>query len=142
MKRTEFREAEENLIWKWVHEELPKQFGFDTDDTIGHETVIRFQCYEGGKSWIFENDGDELELGLGRDGMFTATLSDITNKISVVSLNVLCIGDIEEIKEVVYRLCDIFTTSGDWHSLMSFVPSITEIDTLKKCIEYYDELHR
>lgn len=99
MKRTEFREAEENLIWKWVHEELPKQFGFDTDDTIGHETVIRFQCYEGGKSWIFENDGDELELGLGRDGMFTATLMGLfkafrNEKMSKIKVLFICHGNI------------------------------------------------
>ena len=106
MKRTEFREAEENLIWKWVHEELPKQFGFDTDDTIGHETVIRFQCYEGGKSWIFENDGDELELGLGRDGMFTATLSDITNKISVVSLMFCALVTLKKSRRL-YTVCVI-----------------------------------
>lgn len=68
MKKTKFREAEESLLWRWVCEELPKQFSDDMDDDIGHEVLIRFQSYEGGKSWIFESDGDQLELGVGRDG--------------------------------------------------------------------------
>lgn len=140
MKKTKFREAEESLLWRWVCEELPKQFSDDMDDDIGHEVLIRFQSYEGGKSCIFESDGDQLELGVGRDGTFIVTLSDICDRTSVISLNVQEIGDIEELKDVVYRLCDIFTTSGDWHTLMDFVPSTTKIAALRKSIEYYDEL--
>ena len=141
MKKTKFRETVESLIWKWVYEELPKQFSYDKDDDIGHEVLIRFQSYEGGKSWIFESDGDELELGIGRDGTFIVTLSDTCDKTSVILFNVQEIGDIEDLKSVVYRLCDIFTTSGNWHALMDFVPSTTKIAALRKSIEYYDELN-
>ena len=141
MKKKEFKELEQNMIWQWVYEELPKQFSDDMDDDVGHEVSIHFQGYEGGMSLIFENDGDQLELGIGNDATFIATLSDVCGKTSVISLNVQDTGDIEEIKDVVYKLCDIFTTSGDWHAFMAFVPSITEIDVLKECIKYYGELN-
>lgn len=67
-------------------------------------------------------------------GTFIVTLSDICDRTSVISLNVQEIGDIEELKDVVYRLCDIFTTSGDWHTLMDFVPSTTKIAALRKIL--------
>ena len=63
MKRTEFREAEENLIWKWVHEELPKQFGFDTDDTIGHENVMKVEKVGFSKTMVMNWNSDLVVMG-------------------------------------------------------------------------------